>query len=100
MPSFEDMFKKTIDEVLKNVFEDEVAKVILDCVGDGKESNLDEMVQSLAEALPKILGSGAVIIQDLIVESLYSQCGQPLEWKKEYKFRDYVMDLPHLCQRE
>jgi len=93
MSSFDHVLMKTIEDVLTDVFEGEVTKVILDYIHENKKENIDEKVQALSEALPNVLGSGAVIIQDLIVENLYSRYGQTPEWKKEYGFRDYIMNL-------
>ncbi len=49
--------------------------------------------QVFADALRQILGSsGAVIIEDLILENFYAKLGLEFKWKKSYRFSDYVRE--------
>ncbi len=93
MLSFDDILAETIDEVVKNVFEKDIAKIVLKYLKKNSSKKLNKRVRILADALPKILGESSVIIEDLILETLYSKCGLELKWKRNYRFADYVLDL-------
>jgi len=86
---------ETISEIVTNVFEDEIAEIILDCLEKDCSKSLDERVQFFEDSLPKILGTnhGAQIIKDLILETLYSKLGSKFEWKQGYRLQDYVIEL-------
>jgi len=58
---------------------------------------IPKKVEVFSEALGKTLGSGAVIIEDLILESLHSRLRLELRWKKGYGFSDYIKDLRSTC---
>lgn len=93
MRGFDDVLTKTINEVIRNVFEDETAKIIFEYLNESNSKNLDEKVRVFTNALPKILGVGSVIIEDLILETLYSKYGSELKWRKGYRFADYIIEL-------
>jgi hypothetical protein len=93
MQSFDDVLIGTIDEVVKNVFEEKIAEVIFQYLGEGCHKNIDDRVKFFADSLPNILGKGSVIIEDLILENLYSKLSLELKRKKSYKFADYIMEL-------
>jgi len=93
---------ETINEVIRNVFEGETAEIILQCLKE-KENDpkkIEERVQTFTDALPKILGVGAIIIEDLILETLYSKYGLELVRKKDYTFTYYVNELMKQTQME
>lgn len=93
MPTFDDMVMQTIDEVVRNVFDDEIAETIFQRSTRSGSGGVDNTVRAFADSLPKILGTGSVIIEDLILETLYSRLGLELERKKEYGFTEYVVEL-------
>lgn len=93
MPTFDDVVIQTIDEVVRNVFEDEIAETIFGYSIKGGSKKMNEKVQAFADSLPKILGTGSVIIEDLILEALYSRLGFEIKWKKDYRFPDYISEL-------
>ena len=86
-------FIDAVDEVVRNVFKDETAKVILKSLENPSSGTLPERLQIFTDALPKILGVGSVIIEDLILETLHSKLNLEFQWKKDYTFREYVMEL-------
>ncbi len=90
---FDDVFNETVDEVIKNVFEDKAAKSILGHFTESNSEELDEKVKVLTDSLPKILGAGFVIVEDLILETLYLKCGRELKRRKGHGFRSYIMEL-------
>ena len=94
MQRFDDALRDTIEKVIKNVFETETADIILKYIKERKSKNLEvKDIELFSEALPKILGKGYVIIEDLILEDLYSIYGLERGWKKDYDFIDYVNEL-------
>ena len=93
MLSFEDTVKQTIKETIKNVFEDEEVVESLFQYFHKASSNAIDEIQVLTDSLTKILGPGSIIIEDLILETLYSKYNLDFEWKKEYRFADYFIEL-------
>ena len=49
--------------------------------------------QVFSKALLSLFGEGAEIIEDLILEKLYSDYKMDLKWKDSYKFSNYIDDL-------
>jgi hypothetical protein len=94
MLSFEDTVKQTIKETIRNVFEDdEVVDLLFQYFHKASSKAIDEKIQILTDSLPKILGSGSIIIEDLILETLYSKYNLDFVWKKNYRFADYFIEL-------
>ena len=93
MSQFNDILTGTIDEVVRNIFKDKTAKVILQYLEEGIPGKIDDEVQSFANSLPEILGSGSVIIEDLILETLHSKLGLKSKLRKEYSFTEQVGKL-------
>ena len=93
MPRFEDIFMETIKEVICNVFDGEVSGMIFSYLKESSSRRPEDVAQVFTEVLPKILGIGHVIIEDLVIETLYSKYGRRLQWKKGYGFKDYILEL-------
>jgi hypothetical protein len=101
MLSFEDTVKQTIKEIIRKVFEDdEVVESIFQYYNKASSNENDENTQILTDTLPKILGSGSIIIEDLILETLYSKYDLDIVWKKDYSFADYLTDLRKQTTKE
>lgn len=101
MPSFEDTVKQTIKEILRNVFEDdEVVESLFPYFHASQTNGLDGHTPILPDALSKILGSGAIILEDLILEALYLKYNLDLVRKKDYRFADYLQELREQTTRE
>jgi hypothetical protein len=101
MLSFEDTVKQTIKEIIRNVFEDdEVVDSLFQYFNKASSNMMDENAQFLTDALPNILGSGSIIIKDLILETLYSKYNLDIVWKKDCSFADYLMELRKQTTRE
>lgn len=91
---FKDTVRQTIEEIIRNVFEDdETAETIFQYLNKISTNAPDNDAQIFTDALPKIFGSGSIIIEDLILETLYSKYELDIVWKKDYTFADYVMEL-------
>jgi hypothetical protein len=99
--NFDDILVKTIKEVLENVFDKNTALTLLQYtllqyIGENDKGKFDTRVQCFSDSLHKILGNGATIIEDLILENLFSKLNVELKWRKDYAFVDYV----HLLSKE
>jgi len=99
-PSLDDIVTEAIAEVINNVFEDGTSKIILKFLDENESGTIDQKAKNFASALPEILGSGSVIIEDLILETLYSKLGLEFRWKEDYRFHDYVKELRQTERRE
>ncbi len=88
--NFDDILVKTIREVLENVFDNRTALTLLQFIGENDKGKLDTRVQCFSDSLHKILGNGATIIEDLILENLFSKLNAELKWRKDYAFADYL----------
>jgi hypothetical protein len=91
--SFGDVLIGTINEVIRDVFDDETAGVILKHLEDLDSQNAEKNVEIFSDALSDVLGVGSVIIEDLILENLYLKYGLELKQKKNYGFTNHVMNL-------
>jgi len=86
---------ETIGDVLKQVFGENSAKILLRHVKKSslKWEEIPKRAQVFSDALRNILGQGGVIIEDLILETLYSKLELEFKWKKGYGFSDYIKEL-------
>jgi hypothetical protein len=91
--NFDDMLLEIIEEVLKNIFDVNTAETILHYVNKNTGEKMDARIQFFADSLPKILGHGATIVEDLILETLYNRLHTDLKWRKDYRFIDYIQVL-------
>ncbi|RJS84791.1 hypothetical protein CW706_03115 [Candidatus Bathyarchaeota archaeon] len=92
MPKLEKLILETVNEVIRNVFDDEIADMLLSYLDEHNNLSIDERLRLFDEILPKILGSGAVIIEDLILETLNSKIGIRLKGR-EKDFVELINDL-------
>jgi len=98
MLKLESLIVETINEVIRNIFDDDIARILLSYFDEDNSLTIDDKLRNFEEDLPKILGSGAVIIEDLILETLYSKLGIKLEQKRK-SFTEYITDLI-ICRSE
>jgi len=92
----DDLLLETIGDVLRQVFGENSAKIILRNMKKSyslKWEEIPKRAQVFSDALRNLLGSGGVIIEDLILETLYSKLELKFEWKKGYRFSDYIKEL-------
>lgn len=86
----------TVKAVLIQIFEDESVETTFKILKDryGLEiKDIPKRPQIFSQALLSIFGKGAAIIEDLILEKLYSEFKVDLKWKDSYKFYNYIDDL-------
>ena len=87
--TFDDLLPETIENILKQVLGEVSAKVVLQYIKKSDSLNREVFVDDLH----KILGQGSVIIEDLILESLYSKLKLRFDEKEGYRFSDYIKEL-------
>ena len=91
--SFDDLFLETSEEALRQVFGEKVAEVVLQRVLNSSRGDNPDRVKVFSDALSRVLGSGAVAIERLILKHLYRKFALNLEQKYGYYFMDYIEEL-------
>jgi hypothetical protein len=102
---FDLVILKTIQGVLLNVFGEKSLRKIRHAMKENyalEWQEIPEKSEAFSYALKEILGRGAIIIEDLIVENLYTNFGKQLLWRNDFTFADYITNLnmsnkPILC---
>ena len=90
------LLPKTVDETLEQVFTKEGARTVQVFIKNNLHITREEIVEkpeALSSSLRRLLGSGATVIESLIVENLYHRVGLKFEEKKGYEFPDYINEL-------
>jgi hypothetical protein len=85
-----------IDETIRQVFRDAGAEVIYDFLEKNsrlKPGEIAEKPEAFSAGLERLLGSGAPVIEKLILKNLYRKIDLKFEEKKGYVFSDYVKDI-------
>ena len=94
--SIDKVLPETINNILENIFGKKGKESLLHAMEKRyslKRGEILDNVQGFADALHEILGSGSVIIEDLILETVYAKLNVEFEWKKDYRFSDYVNEV-------
>ena len=94
--TFNDLFLRTLDEVLTDVFGKKSVDYIfstMESVYQVQKEDIPDNTHLLSKTLEKTIGTGHLIIEDLLVENLYVKNGLDYENKKGYGFQDYIEDL-------
>lgn len=100
--SFDDTFLATINELLTDIFSEKSVKKIyttMEQVYSLKTEDIPHNIQIFERSLKSIIGSGHTIIEDLLVESMYSMNGLNYEYKKDYEFSDYIIELKNIVMK-
>ncbi len=96
MITFNELFLRTLDEVLTDVFSEKSVDEIfstMENVYQLKKEDIPDNTHLLSKTLERIIGTGHLIIEDLVVENLYFKNGLDYENKKGYSFQDYIEEL-------
>lgn len=93
MQSYDDIVLETIEEVILNVFEEDTKEILFQFLDRSNPKDVYEKIHFFSNSLPKILGESHVIIEDMILETLYSKYRVEFTLKKDYRFIDYILDL-------
>jgi hypothetical protein len=91
MQPFDKILLETIDEIIQNVFDEEISRIIFNYLR--KENSTENRIKIFSDVLPKLVGVGYTIVEDLILETLYSKFGSTLEHNTGNTFLDYIQDL-------
>jgi hypothetical protein len=94
--SLDDLLLDVIDETLKHVFKEPGAKVIYDYLKDQchlKREEIAEKPEVFSAGLERLLKSGAVLIEKMILINLSSKLQLKYEEKEGYEFSDYIHEL-------
>jgi len=90
------LLPKTVDETLEQVFKKEGARTIEVFIKNNLHITRKEIVEKpgiFSSGLRRLLGSGATVVESLIVENLYHRAGLKFRKKKGYEFPDYINEL-------
>jgi hypothetical protein len=85
-----------VDETLKHVFKEPGATVIYDYLRDQchlKREEIAEKPEIFSAGLNRLLKSGAVLIEKMILINLSSRLQLKYEEKEGYEFSDYLREL-------
>jgi hypothetical protein len=96
MESPEDLLLRVIDETLNQIFREEGVSVIYDFLENEsqlKREDISSKTEAFSAALMKLLGSGAPVIENLILKNLCHQLELKFVQKKGHGFSDYVKAL-------
>ncbi len=94
--TLEDLLLKVVDETLKQVFRETGTKVIYGLLENNSHLKREEIAEKpkvFSNGLKKMLGSGAPVIENLILKNLHRKLESKFEAKKGYEFSDYVREL-------
>ena len=89
----DDLLVSAVDETLKQVFREAGAKVVYNYLKNNSDLKLEEIAekpQVFLASLRRLLGSGASVIENLILQNLYSKLDLKFEEEKGYEFSDYI----------
>ncbi len=96
----DNLLLKVVDETLKQVFREEGSRVIYDFLGNNCHLTREEVVEKpevFSTGLKKVLGSGAPVIEKLILKKLYQKLRLEYEEKEGDEFSNYVKELRRRC---
>jgi hypothetical protein len=90
------LLPKIVDETLERAFKEDAAKIICAHIENNCNLKLEEIAEKpevFSAGLEMLLGSGAPVIEKLILKNLYRKLRLKFEEKKSYEFSDYVKEL-------
>jgi len=91
-----------VDETLEQIFKEDAAKIICDYIKNKCHLKLEEIAEKpevFSAGLEMLLGSGAPVIEKMILKNLYCKLRLKFEEKKSYEFSDYVKELRKRFER-
>lgn len=96
---FNELVLECIDEKMKEIFGELGAQLILDYLnheGWLRRQEIAENLEAFTRGLRKVLGSGAVVVEQEVLKILYSKLGQQCRIAEENNFTDCVTELKNL----
>ena len=94
--SLDDLLLETIDDVLRQALGEEAVKIIykyIENISHLEREEIAEKPEVFPTELKRLLGSGALLIERLILKNLYSRLQLEFKEKKDYEFSDYIKEL-------
>ena len=85
-----------VDRTMKEDFREEGSKVISNYLEGKSNLKLEEIAEKPEEfsaSLERLLGSGAPVIEKMILKDLYLELCLEYKEKEDYQFSDYVREL-------
>ncbi len=92
----EDLLVQAIEETLNQIFREEGASAIYDFLENEsqlKREDISSKTEAFSAGLRKLLGSGAPVIEKLILKNLCHQLELKFVQKKGHSFSDYAKEL-------
>jgi len=92
---FEKLFMEAVDEGLTSLGEScrHMVFFYLENTYSIKRQDIPKKPKAFAEGLEKIFGEGALVIEKIIVKTLYSKLGLQYKDKEAFVFMDYLRDF-------
>lgn len=86
---FENLFMEAVDEGLKSLGESVRHMIFfhLENLYSIKRQDIPKKPEAFAEGLEKIFGVGALVLEKVIVKTLYSKLGLKYEEQKDFVYR-------------
>ncbi|MGD8506623.1 MAG: hypothetical protein PVF15_08175 [Candidatus Bathyarchaeota archaeon] len=97
--SLDDLVLSVAVETMKQVFKEAGVKVIYDFLENQchlKREDIPKKTEVFSADLEKLLGSGAIVIEKMILRNLYNKLELRFKEKKGYKFSDYIKELRNI----
>ena len=96
--NFNEILRKSIKETLNELFGESSAKALYYHIRKTSNTTLDEP-EKFFEALRKLLGSGAHVVEILTLRKFYSELNLEFREKRGYTFSEYVEEARRLIRR-
>lgn len=96
METLDILLLKVVDKTMKQVFTETGTKVVYDFLENNSRLKREEIAKKpkiFSARMKKLLGSGALVVEKIILKNLYSKLELKLEEKEGYEFSDYIKEL-------
>lgn len=102
MGRLDDLLLSVVDETMKQIFGEASTKAIYGYLENNSHLKLEEVAEEpevFSVSLKRLLGSGALVIEKLILKNLYRKLELKFEEKKGYGFSEYIKEFRNKCRR-
>jgi len=93
---FDKILLDVVDQGIREVFEETAVQFIynyLERNSSLRREDIPEKIDIFVEGLEEMLGSGAKVIEKLILKNLYSHLGINYQEMEGYRFSDYIREI-------
>ena len=94
--SVDELLQSVVSATINQVFREEGSKVICDYFENKSHLKLEEVTEKPEEfsaSLEKLLGSGAPVIEKMVLKNLCLELRLRYEETEDYQFADYLKEL-------